>query len=391
MKKQMTSLALVLAIAGGAVPNIAQNGAPLGMQSAHAQSGITVLLNGRVLNLGAAGATQQSGRVLVPLRGVFEALGATVDFDNATQTVFATRDTLQMQLRIGSTQANVNGQVRTLDVPAKTLFGRTLVPLRFVSEALGASVSWNEAQSTVYITTTNATTPTNPPVTPPVNPPVEPPVASTRQTITGSVVRLGTSGSDFVLGLPDGQTFTVRTTQPLPASLSAADQVRVVGVRGTEFAADTLEITSDVTARRGRGEVIAVRNRILSVRVASGEVLAVQVRQGNRMFAVGDNVRFDGFDDGALIRYSLVYPIAGGNDVPTDVTPPTSTGTNVDFAGVVETVDAARNQLRVRGDNGQLYTVNYAGADTVERYQRVRVQGSFANGATTARTITVVQ
>ncbi|MCL2366857.1 MAG: copper amine oxidase N-terminal domain-containing protein [Oscillospiraceae bacterium] len=102
------------------------------------------------------------GRVLVPLRTIFEALGAEVDWDEATRTVTATRAGTTVSLTISSTTARVNGQPVTLDVPAMTVDGRTLVPLRFVGESLNAGVNWNPETRTVTITT-NATTGTTPP------------------------------------------------------------------------------------------------------------------------------------------------------------------------------------------------------------------------------------
>ncbi len=130
------------------------------LQSALAQANqfdaIRVTLNGRAINFGPVAPTQQAGRVLVPLRGVFEALGAFVDYNNATQSITATRGDTRVQLTIGSARAYVNSAARALDVPAQVQSGRTLVPLRFVSEALGATVLWNDAQRTVLITTSGS-------------------------------------------------------------------------------------------------------------------------------------------------------------------------------------------------------------------------------------------
>src|SRR5690349_22510551 len=75
------------------------------------------------------------GRVLVPLRGIFERLGATVDFDPQTQHIMAVRGPQTVELTIGSRQARVNSNAALLDVPAFTIAGRTMVPLRFISES----------------------------------------------------------------------------------------------------------------------------------------------------------------------------------------------------------------------------------------------------------------
>ncbi|MEJ8547237.1 copper amine oxidase N-terminal domain-containing protein [Brevibacillus borstelensis] len=92
------------------------------------------------------------GRTLVPLRAIFEALGAKVDWDEATQTVTATKDNNTIQLTIGSKVAYKNGKKINLDVPAQLYNGdTTMVPIRFVSEALGAKVGWDAYSNSVVI------------------------------------------------------------------------------------------------------------------------------------------------------------------------------------------------------------------------------------------------
>lgn len=91
-------------------------------------------------------------RVLVPLRAIFEALGAVVDWDPATQRVVARRPGVRIDLTVGSTLAMVNGKPVTLDVAPQIVNGRTLVPVRFVSEALGEKVEWSNAARTVKVT-----------------------------------------------------------------------------------------------------------------------------------------------------------------------------------------------------------------------------------------------
>lgn len=97
-----------------------------------------------------------NGRVLVPLRGVFERLGATVAWDERTQTVLAQRGSTGVSLQIGNTQATINGRPEAIDVPAMLVGGRTMVPLRFVSQALGANVNWDASTSTVAIASSGA-------------------------------------------------------------------------------------------------------------------------------------------------------------------------------------------------------------------------------------------
>jgi hypothetical protein len=96
----------------------------------------------------------RAGRVFVPLRGVFERLGASVVYSSGT--INATEGDRVISLQIGSSQATVNGQPETLDVAPFIIGASTYVPLRFVSEALGASVSWDDADRVVAIDTAAA-------------------------------------------------------------------------------------------------------------------------------------------------------------------------------------------------------------------------------------------
>lgn len=92
-----------------------------------------------------------NGRVLVPLRGIFETLGAKVSWDDATKTVNATREDTSISLTIDKNVAVVNDKEVSLDVPATIIESRTLVPVRFVSEALGEKVDWIDSTKTVVI------------------------------------------------------------------------------------------------------------------------------------------------------------------------------------------------------------------------------------------------
>lgn len=114
---------------------------------------IKVTVNGDPINFTGAQPREVDGRVLVPLRGVLEKMGANVDWDSASQTVTATRNKMDLSLAIGSRTAKINDRTVQLDVPAQTMGGYTMVPLRFVSEALGADVSWSNRNQTVMITT----------------------------------------------------------------------------------------------------------------------------------------------------------------------------------------------------------------------------------------------
>jgi hypothetical protein len=114
-------------------------------------AGITVNLDGSEIQFDQPPITQNN-RTLVPLRAIFEALGAKVDWDNDTKNITATKDNMVINLKIGSRATKVNGKTVNLDQAAIEMNGRTLVPLRFIGESLGATVNWDESTQHVDLT-----------------------------------------------------------------------------------------------------------------------------------------------------------------------------------------------------------------------------------------------
>ena len=91
------------------------------------------------------------GRTLIPLRACAEALGAQVEWMGETQTAIIKNDTSIISVSIGQNEYELNGEKKLLDVPAQIIDGRTLVPVRAISEAFGAEVKWEAETKTVYI------------------------------------------------------------------------------------------------------------------------------------------------------------------------------------------------------------------------------------------------
>ncbi|MEW6173823.1 MAG: copper amine oxidase N-terminal domain-containing protein [Bacillota bacterium] len=135
----LLSLLSVLVLAAGVFP---------------ANAAIVVTIDGQPLSFGVDASPQiVQGRTLVPLRAIFEALGAQVEWQESTRTVVGTKGGTTIVLRVGQREALKGTERITLDVPAMIISGRTMVPLRFVSEALGTSVSWDGEHQTVSIST----------------------------------------------------------------------------------------------------------------------------------------------------------------------------------------------------------------------------------------------
>lgn len=93
----------------------------------------------------------ENGRTLVPLRAIFEAMGAEVKWDPQTATVTAVKGNTTVVMKIGSLEPTINGVVKPIDVAGKIVNDRTLAPLRFVCEAFGGAVEWAKDTQTATI------------------------------------------------------------------------------------------------------------------------------------------------------------------------------------------------------------------------------------------------
>ena len=116
----------------------------------YANDGITVTLNGDKIEFDVQPQLIDD-RTMVPLRKIFEAMGAVVDWNDNTQTVTASKDDKVVTAKINDKNLYINGVVKTLDVPPMIVDGRTLVPARFVAESFGANVDWVDSTQTVVI------------------------------------------------------------------------------------------------------------------------------------------------------------------------------------------------------------------------------------------------
>ncbi len=122
----------------------------VGAASAQSANDIRVTLNGITQTFNQQ-PIQSNHVTLVPMRALFESLGAQIDYDTATGLITATKGADTIELKVNSTTAHKNGQSITLETPAKLINGSAYVPLRFVGESFGAKVNWDKATSTIQI------------------------------------------------------------------------------------------------------------------------------------------------------------------------------------------------------------------------------------------------
>ena len=92
-----------------------------------------------------------NGRTLIPVRSVFEAMGGTVTWDQTTRGVTVNIKEHTIRLKVDSKTAYIDDVEKEIDVPAMIINNRTMIPVRFVSEAVGYKVSWDSVSRVVDI------------------------------------------------------------------------------------------------------------------------------------------------------------------------------------------------------------------------------------------------
>jgi hypothetical protein len=121
--------------------------------------------------------------ILIPLRSMFEQMGATVSYDAASKTVDISKPGSDVKVTIGRPEVVINGESRPLDVPPEIYNGAVVVPVRVLSEGMGAYVQWVPDRRIVVVRYVQLTPPPPPPTTapstpPPPTPPTRPPVVT---------------------------------------------------------------------------------------------------------------------------------------------------------------------------------------------------------------------
>jgi len=214
----------------------------LACPGARAADPIRVVLNGVPLAFAHTPPMQIKGSTLVPMRDIFEALGATVRFDKTSQTVYGQKGATAIILPLGALTATVSGQPRTLPQPAQLVNGTILVPLGFIASALGAAVRWNPATSTVTIQTVDPHLATLPA-----------PPAADNGVVTGQVTGIYTNTTPSQLTLRVGGKNTVVPLAPSTIILRST-----AGQPATEAPLSAIKPGDQVTVQRGDNGVATI-------------------------------------------------------------------------------------------------------------------------------------
>jgi hypothetical protein len=122
------------------------------------EKGNLVYVNGSKIDFSKYGDVEmiiENGTSLIPIRAICEAMGASVDWNGKNQTVTIDLNGLVVELAIDSKQAKVNGKKVTIDVPARIVNDRTIVPLRFIAESFNRKVNWKSYGNDLAFITIN--------------------------------------------------------------------------------------------------------------------------------------------------------------------------------------------------------------------------------------------
>lgn len=111
---------------------------------------IKVYVNGNLISFDIT-PISVNGCSLVPLRSILENMGATITWDDNSQTITVRKAATTITLTIGSHTPSINGQTTNMDVPSQLVNGRTFVPLRFIVDALGCKTTWEGEKRAIYI------------------------------------------------------------------------------------------------------------------------------------------------------------------------------------------------------------------------------------------------
>jgi hypothetical protein len=176
ISRGLTGAAFVAAIVSGAVaagaqPTASQFGTPpsgeipILYNDQHVYATPDRLKANRVL-----AALIRKGVILMPLRSMFEAMGASVNWDQSALTADVSKSGIDVKVTVGRPEVIINGESRPLDVPPEIYRGVVVVPVRVISEAMGAYVQWVPDKRVVvvrYVPVAPPPPPTAPPPPPP--------------------------------------------------------------------------------------------------------------------------------------------------------------------------------------------------------------------------------
>jgi hypothetical protein len=192
--------------------------------------------------------------ILVPLRSMFEQMGATVAYDPVSKTADVSKAGSDVKLKVGQAEVIINGETRPLDVPPEIYRGAVVVPLRVISESMGAYVQWVPDKKVVVVRYVTAPAPPPEPIVVPTAapapaPPAPTPVAPPPLTSTPAPTPAPTAApkkhayehfivGDYIAAPNVSNQFSPNSNQTIWGPSYAGRAAIEFGINGTPFMAE---------------------------------------------------------------------------------------------------------------------------------------------------------
>ena len=257
---------------------------------------IRVRVNGDDVNFPSGEPMEAGDSILVPMRGIFEKLGAHVLYDPQTQTIHAFRGDTTISLRAGEDVAVVNGESRPLTSPAQMVKGTAEVPLRFISETLGAHVKWDSSNYIIDVSTDALAA-------------LKLPTLPGTDAVVGTLIGVYPEASMLTVQLPSGEKVRVPLTYDVNAthrkSAETGDDTPISESRPV-FDAGALKIGEQVQIERnddGEGLLVLINNYL-----RRGTLKSIEALPGN----LGQQVILT---DGTIVNLLPDAKVTSGNQI----------------------------------------------------------------------------
>jgi hypothetical protein len=221
---------------------------PIIFNDHHVYAKPDTLRRGRVL-----AALVKGTEIFVPLRSMFEQMGATVSYDPATKKIDVSKAGESLQLTVGKAELIINGESKPLDVPPEIYRGVIVVPVRVISEGMGAYVQWLPDRRIVVVRYVAAAVPPPPPPTASPAPPAAtaaptaPPAVAPPPTPSPAPVKKARSAQAFVVG---DYLFSPKVANEFDPGNAGKEGASYAGRAGLEIPVSALAVLVEADARQ---------------------------------------------------------------------------------------------------------------------------------------------
>lgn len=319
MKKRLTYMLLVGCLLSQSVSMLQAKTLIIdGQQIEYTSPPISLYVNKQFIQTTIMDPIQLDNRVLVPAREVFEAMGAKVDWNSTLKRVTVEYNQKKIVLIVNNNEAIINGETVLMDVPGKIINDKIMIPIRFVSEAIGMKVDWDSENRAVWIEgNTQSSTDNSGSVTSPIYSKVQE-VVTTETSTQFLTTILANSAMDEVkvMTLDDKVVIDILNSKSLlNQNISVEENTYIKGIRTSQFKEDTTRVVLDLKVpvevvqtlssdKTAFNMILTKKNGASNPLPDNGSTSENQTTGGNN--TTGDNnVTNDEYDDSLTSQESL--------------------------------------------------------------------------------------